>query len=493
MRPELEATLLHCRNLPSPPGLALQIIELAQDPNATLADVGRVVELDPGLSARLLRMANSPLYATRRRAHTLVQAMSTLGLNATLSLALGFTLMHGLRGRHGSTQLQEHIWRRSVLSALAARTLGQHAGAGRADVLMLAGLLQDMGRLALLQALTEGYAALSAKANGNDALVALERAQYGSDHAEIGAWLAARWNLPSHLVEAIAASEAEQPAQDPLLRCVQASGAIADLWLAGSQPPVELIEQVNTRIAACIDASHLDAILSEIAAALPDLSGVFDIHIDSPAHLQAIAEQAREVLLLRNLRQIQELAQARDDAQAMRARIHQLAEQAQRDPLTGAYNRLHLEEALSRAFALAGQSPLALALIDLDDFKQINDRHGHLVGDEVLRKFAQCLQSRLRADDLLARYGGEEFLLMLPHSDEEAATAVLQRLLAAVSQQPMAVLDDGLIHVTFSAGIAVHNGAHGRFDSVMGLLQAADAALYAAKRSGRNRIHLHRG
>lgn len=82
MRPELEATLLHCRNLPSPPGVALQIIELAQDPNASLADAARVVAMDPALSARILRMANSPLYATRRRATTLAQAMSTLGVNA---------------------------------------------------------------------------------------------------------------------------------------------------------------------------------------------------------------------------------------------------------------------------------------------------------------------------------------------------------------------------------------------------------------------------
>lgn len=496
MRPELESTLLHCRNLPSPPGVALQIIELAQNPNATLADVAHVVGMDPALSARLLRMANSPLYATRRRAGTLAQAMTTLGVNATLSLALGFSLMQGLRGSHGSAELQEQLWRRSVLAGLAARALGQHAGAARTDTLMLAGLLQDMGRLALLQALTEGYASLSAKADGNDALLVLERAHYGSDHAEIGAWLAARWNLPGYLVDAIAHSEDADPAEDLLQRCVQASGAIADLWLAGDRAPDGLAAFAQARIAACTgeDGPGLDALLPEIAASVPEIAAVFEVRIDNPAHLQAIGEHAREVLILRNLRQIQETAQARDEAHLVEERMRQLAEQSRRDPLTGIHNRLHMEEALERAFVIAGQhSPLALALIDIDDFKQINDGHGHLVGDQVLRQFAHSLQGSLRASDLLARYGGEEFLLVLPYSDEEAAVVVLQRLLADVARRPMAVVEGRPIHVTFSAGVAVHNGGHGRFDSAMAMLQAADGALYAAKRGGRNRVHLHRG
>ena len=496
MRPELESTLLHCRNLPSPPGVALQIIDLAQNPNATLADVAHIVGMDPALSARLLRMANSPLYATRRRAGTLAQAMTTLGVNATLSLALGFSLMQGLRGSHGSAELQERLWRRSVLAGLAARILGQHAGVTRTDTLMLAGLLQDMGRLALLQALTDGYASLCAKANGNDALLVLERAYYGSDHAKIGAWLAARWNLPGYLVDAIAHSEDEHPAEDLLQRCVQASGAIADLWLAGERPADVLVELAQARVAACTDEGGpgLDALLPEIAASVPEIATVFDVHIDNPAHLQSIGEHARELLILRNLRQIQEMAQTRDEAHAIEERMRQLTEQSRRDPLTGVHNRLHMEESLERAFTIAGHhSPLALALIDIDDFKQINDGHGHLVGDQVLRQFALSLQGSLRASDLLARYGGEEFLLVLPYSDEDAAVVVLQRLLAEVARLPMAVVEGRPIHVTFSAGVAVQNGGHARFDNVVAMLQAADGALYAAKRGGRNRVHLHRG
>lgn len=495
MRKELEITLLHCRNLPSPPGVALQIIDLAQDPNATLSDTAQVISLDPALSARLLRVANSPLYATRRRVGTLAQAMTMLGVNATLSLALGFSLIHGLRGRNGTAELQERVWRRSVLAALAARILGQRVGVGRMETLMLAGLLQDIGRLALLQTLSEGYAALCAKASDNDGLLALERAAYGDDHAEVGAWLAQQWNLPDYLAEAIACSESDVIAGDMFQRCVQASGAIADIWLSNGHPDDALLERAHTKIAACTndaETSILDEILPEIAAALPEISAVFDVQIDNPAHLQSIAEHARELLILRNLRQIQEMAQTHHDEHAIQERMRQLTEQSRRDPLTGVFNRLHMEEALEQEFAAAGEKhPLTVALIDLDDFKQINDRYGHLVGDQVLRQFAQSLQRSLRGTDLVARYGGEEFLLVLNYSDEASAEQVLRRLLDDISQLPMAVVDDQPVHVTFSAGLATHNGGHGAFNSVQDLLQAADNVLYGAKRQGRNRIHLH--
>jgi len=494
MRPELEATLLHCRNLPSPPGVALQIIELAQDPNASLADAARVVAMDPALSARILRMANSPLYATRRRATTLAQAMSTLGVNATLSLALGFSLMQGLRGRGSAIELQEQLWKRSVLAAVIARLLAQHAGTGRSDIALLGGLLQDIGKLALLHALSDGYARLHAQAIGNDALLALERAAYGDDHASIGAWLARRWNLPAVLVEAIACSEAPAPVDDPLARCVQVSGPIADLWLAGDEPDDHLIEQAQTWLATCPadPPPTLDVLLPEIAAALPDINAIFDIHIDSPTHLQAIGEHARELLILRNLRQIQEMAQARDDTLALQARMRELTEQSRRDPLTGVYNRLHMQAQLEQAFNDAGQDRLlSLAMIDLDDFKQINDRHGHLLGDQVLHQFAQSLHRNLRDSDLVARYGGEEFLVLLPDTDETAAQQALERLLQTITRLPMAVVDGQPLHVSFSAGIATHNGKAGAFPDLRALIEAADNALYRAKHLGRQRICQH--
>ncbi len=493
MRTDLETTLLHCRSLPSPPGVAVQIIALAQDPNATLGAAAQIIGVDPALSARLLRVANSPLYATRRRIDTLTQALAMLGLNATLSLALGFSLIQGLRGHNGTAELQERIWRRSVLTAMAARLLGQQANLKRAESLMLAGLLQDIGRLALLQAMPEEYSALCAGSEDNAALLALERERFDADHADVGAWLARRWNLPDYLVEAIATSE-QDDAEDPFLRCIQASGAIADLWLAPPEANDAARALACARAGACTGHGEeaLGEVLSLIAVSLPEISALFEVRIDQPSHLQAISDEARELLILRNLRQIQDASQSHQEARVTEERMRQLSEQARRDPLTGVYNRLHMEEVLEREFAAAGLHPLTVALLDLDDFKKINDRFGHLVGDQVLRQFAQTVQRALRSTDLIARYGGEEFLLVLNYSNEASARQVLQRLLEEVSRTPMAIVDDQPVFTTFSAGIATHNSdPQNRFESVHDLLQAADDVLYGAKREGRNRVRLH--
>ena len=491
MYPELEAHLLHCRNLPSPPAVALRIIELAQDPMADLGLTARVIGTDPALSARMLRVANSPLYAGRRRVENLGQALTLLGLNATLSLALGFSLAQGLRGSTDMAAEQERIWRRSVLAALAARLLGGHARLQRLEDLMLAGLLQDIGALALLQAMPAEYAAIRAAAADGADLLERERTTFGADHAVVGAWLARHWQLPSYLANAIEASEAADPG-DAFQACVVASGAIADLWLDGGGAPARR-ELAHARVRACVaDGTTLDDLLVQLAAALPEIGAMFDVSIARPEHLESIVDHAKELLILRNLREIQDAARARSDAQASEDKVRRLTEQSRRDPLTGVYNRLQMEEVLEREFAtaVALQQPLSIAFIDLDDFKHINDRYGHLVGDRVLYQFAQNLQRLLRSTDLVARYGGEEFLVVLSHSNEASAARVLRRILEETARVPMAEVDGRPLHVTFSAGLATH-GTSRQFADARSLLQAADDALYGAKREGRNRVSQH--
>ncbi len=164
----------------------------------------------------------------------------------------------------------------------------------------------------------------------------------------------------------------------------------------------------------------------------------------------------------------------------------QLREQALHDPLTGLYNRRYLGEFFEReqSRALRDRLPLALALIDLDHFKQLNDSHGHLAGDEVLRAVAQHLEMNLRSTDAVFRIGGEEFLLILPGVDAAEATQRVESLreqLASVRLPTRA----GALQVTLSAGLALWP-EHGH--ALDELLQAADAALYEAKHAGRNRV-----
>lgn len=169
----------------------------------------------------------------------------------------------------------------------------------------------------------------------------------------------------------------------------------------------------------------------------------------------------------------------------------ELRELSVHDPLTGLYNRRYLEETLCRELILAERSgqPVSLILADLDYFKAVNDTHGHLAGDEVLRVFGALLKRNARGSDIYCRYGGEEFLLVLPGMAQGGAIERAERLRAAMAATPVGYATF-LIPVSASFGVATfpRDGRSG--DE---LIAAADCALYAAKAAGRNRVHVSPG
>ena len=165
---------------------------------------------------------------------------------------------------------------------------------------------------------------------------------------------------------------------------------------------------------------------------------------------------------------------------------------AAQDELTGMANRRSIIAALDRDVArcLRTREPLALMMVDVDHFKQVNDRHGHQAGDAVLRHVANVLRQRVRAQDIVGRYGGEEFLLVLPDTLREGAYQLAQQLCAAVAATPC-VWGRESIAVTVSIG--VFGGRLEPQDHWDLLLHAADSALYRAKQAGRNRAELAPG
>ncbi len=484
----LESSLSHCRSLPSPPGVAMRIIDLAQDPDVDLVSMTEVLSLDSALSARMLRIANSPLYATRRRVDNLGQALTILGVNAAMNLALGFSLVQGLAGDDMPRQY-DRIWRRSVLSALAARLLGQRVGQRKLEELMMAGLLQDIGVLALLRLQPERYAALLASTPDNARLLERERETFGDDHSVVGHWLASHWNLPDYLRRAILASESEHP-EGTFERCVAVSGSVADIWLSADTETTFAAASARMEALLGLDTDALNSLITEMSQALPDICTLFDVSIPQPEGVTALLEQAQELLMLRNLQQLQNVTDAHQQADESESKLRQLSEQAARDPLTGIYNRAQLEELLAKEYGIAQRFgwPLSVAFIDLDDFKKVNDRHGHLIGDQVLRNFAQALEAGLRKSDVVARFGGEEFVVLLPNTPLGNAASIIERLRERIATLPMATTDgQQVVHVTFSAGLATESTDEHHPDT-QSLLKSADDALYGAKRDGRNRV-----
>lgn len=189
---------------------------------------------------------------------------------------------------------------------------------------------------------------------------------------------------------------------------------------------------------------------------------------------------------LSELKLAEALALSEERLRTISSLHEQLREQALCDPLTGLYNRRYLDEFFARELARVQREnlPLAVALIDLDHFKRLNDECGHLVGDDVLKAVAQHLLDNLRSTDAVFRIGGEEFLLILPGADPDEASARLQSICSQLAAREIATRG-GDQRVTLSAGLAYWPQQGQALDE---LLHAADAALYQAKRTGRNRV-----
>ncbi len=168
--------------------------------------------------------------------------------------------------------------------------------------------------------------------------------------------------------------------------------------------------------------------------------------------------------------------------------LEQLRLLATRDALTGLRNRREFERLLADEWQRCArfQRPFALVVCDIDFFKKVNDTYGHPAGDAVLKHVASLLTGQLRTVDHLARVGGEEFAIIMVETDAKAAVETIQRLLVLLSESPCTLPDSAqTVTVTLSAGIAMMPEDA---DTTQALFEAADKALYAAKRTGRNRV-----
>ncbi|MEE4330279.1 MAG: diguanylate cyclase, partial [Wenzhouxiangella sp.] len=164
----------------------------------------------------------------------------------------------------------------------------------------------------------------------------------------------------------------------------------------------------------------------------------------------------------------------------------QLYEMAMTDPLTGLYNRNSLAEFANKISSAANRHDMALSVIviDLDHFKQVNDRHGHLIGDQVLASVGQALLESCRQEDFAVRFGGEEMLLILPHCSLKDAAERAEQIRARIER-----LKPAGVEVTASIGVSAK--AAGRDIELQHLIRIADKAVYAAKADGRNQVIVH--
>ncbi|SDL72037.1 diguanylate cyclase (GGDEF) domain-containing protein [Franzmannia pantelleriensis] len=493
--PEALAEVLntHC-GLPSLPSVVMQIVTLADSPDTNLQEFTAVIERDPALTLRMLGLANSVFHAYDTPVETCHEAITRLGVDATLSVALGFGLAQQQSTRVPGLDLNR-FWQRALISALTSHMLAKHLAhpsPGRAFTL---GLLQDIGMLALDACLPRGYAALLSSTEHHEALSAAELKAWGCDHALVGAWLAQHWGLPKRLVRGIADSHLPLAQTTTEQRCVNASGPLAEAWLDGLAESVSaddtLMIRILQRLSSTLEIDQ-DALIERLCGLQDTLPTTAELmHITCPVGFDAIGTllRAKQQLHAHHLKLSQQLLDQHLELERLHQRQADLTQRVRHDTLTGLYNRAHLEALLEQHFREALDQRLALSLvfIDLDFFKQLNDRYGHRLGDEVLKGFAGLLRELMSPTVLGGRYGGEEFLLFLPGGGREAATRLAETLQQRMATHALArSVDHSEIRVSASMGVV--SLADGDFVDADDLIQAADQAMYVAKRAGRGRI-----
>ncbi len=442
VRVRLERTIEDIGPLPVLGGTVARVRGLAADPDATTPQLVAVIDEDESFSANLLRYANSAAYARPLRARTIHQAVTMVGRDALVRIALEastYSLLEQLPGAGGRSRGAMHLHAVSVANCSAE--LAKRTGAST-EVAHLAGLLHDIGKLVLPLAFdAEAVDELARSRPSGTARAALERELLGVDHAYAGALLSDQEGERGELFQTIhlhhgGREGGESPTRE--VACVQLGNAVVGM-LAGDEADQQLLHAALT----CLDASP--AVLDEVAEAA----------------LQAQTAGAG--------------AGSPSPDAGLAARVASLERLASTDELTGLANR---REWLARARERLAASEQGTVLIcDVDRFKQINDSAGHMTADLVLTEIARVLARHGDA----GRLGGDEFALWVAGT-ADAGRAAADALVADVAARLPG--DGELPAVTLSVGGAPTDGLG---HDLTRLLEAADAALYEAKEAGRAR------
>ena len=214
---------------------------------------------------------------------------------------------------------------------------------------------------------------------------------------------------------------------------------------------------------------------------ISELNVVLDDVLRETRMVQTEALRARDKMVLAR----QEVQDAEQRIHTLEAKLQHLSELVREDQLTGSLNRRGLDDVFERETARSDRrgTPLCIAMLDLDDFKRLNDTYGHQAGDAALKHLVKIVKETLRSMDVIARFGGEEFLILLPETTVEAAASTMTRLQRELTRH-FFLHDNEKVLITFSAGVALRLPNEDQAD----LVKRADSAMYQAKQTGKNRV-----
>ncbi|MGO4378496.1 GGDEF domain-containing protein [Pseudoduganella sp. RAF19] len=291
-------------------------------------------------------------------------------------------------------------------------------------------------------------------------------------------------NLISGPIDQRALEEATRSLKDVIYKQSQLKHSLADVKSTVKNMMMTFIDRLGAVAVSTGDFHEkIGGYSAKISQAkdISELNQILDDVLKETRLVQDEALKARDRMVTAQ----QEVQDAEARIHALEAKLQHMSELVREDQLTGSLNRRGLDDVFERETARADRrgTPLCIAVLDLDDFKKLNDSLGHIAGDNALKHLVKVVKETLRSMDVIARFGGEEFLIMLPETTIEAAVATMTRLQRELTRH-FFMHENEKVLITFSAGVALRRPNEGQTE----LVKRADSAMYQAKRTGKNRV-----
>jgi HD-like signal output (HDOD) protein/GGDEF domain-containing protein len=486
---ELIEEILNCPSLPSLPAVAVKVIELTSNPRVKVTEIAEVIQNDQALAAKVLRTVNSPFYGLRERCASIHKAVVLLGLSPVKSLALGFSLVHSIgQTKDGFDYIS--YWRRGMVTAVAARAFAEAAGKKCAEEAFLAGLLQDIGMIAMHRALGERYmAVLVASGTDHRKLCKCELGMLEAQHPDIGAMLAERWQLPQELV--IPVKYHERPTAAPqshveLIRFVALGNYLHDALTESDN--ASSLRRVYARGQEWFGftSDQMQALVKKIADASNEMGRLFQLETGGSIN-------AEQILASAEMRMMQ---MAGDPASTVHGEIvgNVLVEAALIDPATGTVGRRGFEMAIDNGLSLSMDSgePITLVQLAVEGMTKLGTLRS---GDAAVRypnTVTQLLRKHFDAlGGVVCKLGGDLFAVVIFGSAMRPAAVAAEEFCESLERFLTKARERGGPDVTVSPsiGIAAQIPFEGiRYAGRNELVLAAVDAMRQARASGKSGI-----